>query len=192
MLDLKDKYVDLDVLRILSESVQKNLKDGYDVSIYKYKQKILELFGRISSLVVNNWKIYWYYAEIVLVFGQLDEQNNKISLSKESADKYFGLLQKAFRNLYNQNNWETTVETCKEVINQSTEILKSNWCFLLYKTKIYLNIIYLLFWFERVHRIWKMFRVEWWNIWIIEFKHTIYYNEIETKIWSGHVGLRNE
>ena len=109
--------------------MQNNLKDGYDVSIYKYKQKILELFGRISSLVVNNWKIYWYYAEIVLTFGQLDEQNNKISLSKESADKYFSLLQKAFRNLYNQNNWETTVETCKEVIKQSSEILKSNFIY---------------------------------------------------------------
>ena len=123
---MKDKYVDLDVLRILSESVQKNLKDGYDVSIYKHKQKILELFGRISSLVVNNWKIYWYYAEIVLTFGQIDEQNNKISLSKVSADKYFGLLQKSFRNLYNQSNWETTDDSCKEVINQSSLILKSN------------------------------------------------------------------
>ena len=113
------------MLRILSESVQKNLKDGYDEPISKNKQKILELFGRISSLAVNNWKIYWYYAEIVLSFGQLDEQNNTISLSKESADKYFTLLQKAFRNLYNQNNWELSVETCKEVILQSTIILNS-------------------------------------------------------------------
>ena len=116
----------MEVLRILSDSVQKNLNDAYGVPISKFKQKILELFGRISSLVVNNWKVYWYYAEIVLTFGQLDDQNNKISLSKESADKYFGLLQKAFRNLYNQSSWELSVDTCREVIYYSTLILRSN------------------------------------------------------------------
>ena len=130
----------MDVLKVLSEAVQKNLNDGYDVPIFRFKQKILELFGRISSLVVNNWKVYWYYADIVLTFGQLDEQNNKICLSSQAADKYFGLLQKAFRNLYNQNSWEMSVDSCKEVIYHSTQILASTMRLILKKTSLFLEI----------------------------------------------------
>jgi hypothetical protein len=52
LLDLKEKYVDVEVLRALSKSVEKNLKDAAsDQSILKYKQTILQLFGRITSLV---------------------------------------------------------------------------------------------------------------------------------------------
>ncbi len=76
---------------------------------------------------MNNWQIYWFYSEIVFIFGQLDESNNfsQKELDKETADKAFSLLQKAFRNLYNQPNWEQSIEACSEVITYSTKILSS-------------------------------------------------------------------
>jgi hypothetical protein len=128
LLDLKEKYVDLDVLKALSTATRDRLNDANGVPIMKFKTKILELFGRLSSLVVSNWKVYWYYADVVLFLSQIDDANNnfnKIDLNDQSAGKYFGLLQKAFRNLYNQSNWELSVEKCKETIEYSTELLKS-------------------------------------------------------------------
>jgi len=51
LLDIKEKYVDIDVLKALSVSVEKNLKDPNGNSILKFRSKILQLFGRITSLV---------------------------------------------------------------------------------------------------------------------------------------------
>jgi hypothetical protein len=128
LLDLKEKYIDIDVLKALSTSVQNRLNDPNNVSIIKYKKKILELFGRISSLVVGDWQVYWHYADIVLNFAQIDDTNNNFSpveLNDEKVEKYFSLLQKAFRNLYNQSNWELSVDKCKEMIDYSTQLLTS-------------------------------------------------------------------
>ena len=51
LLDIKEKYVDTDVLQALKTSVVKKLKDPNGVSIYNYKQGILKLFGRLTSTV---------------------------------------------------------------------------------------------------------------------------------------------
>lgn len=147
LLDLKEKYVDIDVLDALCKSVRKNLTDPNDVSIRKYKQKILELFGRITSLVPNEWKVYWFYADIVLNLStnHNDDANNNdnIKLDEPLAEKYFGLLQKAFRNLYNQTNWELSVEKCKEMVDYSTQLLTSDYFIRLtfYKTIHLINLI---------------------------------------------------
>ena len=128
LLDLKSKYVDVDVLRALAMNVKLEHKDASEISIFKYKEKILGLFGRINSLVPTNWMFYWYFADIVLNLAQIDDINNNISkipLSKEAADKYFSLLFKAFRNLYNQPNWELGVDSCREVIEHSILVLES-------------------------------------------------------------------
>jgi hypothetical protein len=53
LLDLKDKYVDIDVLKALKTSVEKNLNDVNNQSTLKLKPKILKLFGRITSMVIN-------------------------------------------------------------------------------------------------------------------------------------------
>lgn len=125
LLDLKEKYVDLDVLKALSTSVENNLNDANNVSILKYRQKVLKLFGRITSAVAPNWQIYWYYAQVVLHSSQVDDNLNKIELNKESAEKYFGLLFKSFRSLYNKPNWELAVDSCREIITHSTNVLTS-------------------------------------------------------------------
>lgn len=123
----------MDVLKVLCSAVRNNLVDANNVPIRKYKQKILELFGRLTSLVVNDWQVYWNYAEIFCYLSIAEKSTsngencnmNQVEFDVQSAEKYFTLLLKAFRNLYNQSNWELSVERCKEVINYSIEILKS-------------------------------------------------------------------
>lgn len=56
LLDIKEKYVDTDVLNALKTSVVKKLKDPNDVSVYQYKKSILKLFGRLTSLVIYEIK----------------------------------------------------------------------------------------------------------------------------------------
>ncbi len=51
LLDLKDKYTDIDVLRILRNACLNNLKYSNDRTMFNLKNKVLELFGRISSAV---------------------------------------------------------------------------------------------------------------------------------------------
>ena len=51
LLDLKEKYVDVDVLKVLSTAVEKNMCDARDKSIYKLRASLLKLFGRLTSLV---------------------------------------------------------------------------------------------------------------------------------------------
>jgi hypothetical protein len=51
LLDIKEKYVDIEVLAALAKSVENNLCDPNQVPISKHKQKILELFGRLTSVI---------------------------------------------------------------------------------------------------------------------------------------------
>ncbi len=74
----------------------------------------------------------------------MDDTNNnlsKVELNKESAEKYFGLLMKAFRNLYNQQNWEVRVDSCREVIDYSTQVLASKHILIIQNLWIFLLIL---------------------------------------------------
>ena len=81
--------------------------------------------------MVNNWQVYWTYGEIVLNFElkTIDPNNTELvlenELSPEGAEKAFNLFFKAFRNLYNQPNWELSLDTCKEILTVSNNLLSS-------------------------------------------------------------------
>lgn len=111
------------MLRALKTSVERNLTDPHNVPIHKSKQNILKLFGRITSIVVANWKIYWFYGEVCLYFGLAETDG---TLTTETAEKVFSLFQKGFRNLYNLSNWELAVDTCNEVLTTSIDLISSN------------------------------------------------------------------
>ena len=51
LMDLKEKYIDTEVLRALKVSVAQKMKDPNDISIHIFKKSILKLFGRITSMV---------------------------------------------------------------------------------------------------------------------------------------------
>jgi hypothetical protein len=50
-LDLKEKYLDNGVLKIICEAVEKNVKCANNQQIFSLKPKILKLFGRIVTVV---------------------------------------------------------------------------------------------------------------------------------------------
>lgn len=114
--------MDADVLKALSTAARNKMTDADSVPIVKHKTKLLELFGRLTSLVVNDWQVYWYYADVVL---SLADRTDGDAIDQQSAEKYFGLILKSFRSLYNQSNWELSADKCKEVVARSAEILKS-------------------------------------------------------------------
>ena len=75
---------------------------------------------------MNNWKIYWYYAEIVLQMGLVNESDSTPrDLSPEQAEKVLNLFYKSFRILYNSPNWDVSFETCDEMLSASIELLTS-------------------------------------------------------------------
>lgn len=51
LLDLKNKHVDLEVLKILVQSVQNNVKDRFDKPGSLHRKCLLQLFGRLTSQV---------------------------------------------------------------------------------------------------------------------------------------------
>lgn len=51
LLDLKEKYVDIEVLRIICNAVENNITCANNEPIYTLKSKILQLYGRLVSLV---------------------------------------------------------------------------------------------------------------------------------------------
>jgi hypothetical protein len=62
-------------------------------------------------------------------------------MNTESADKYFTLLLKAFRNLYNTPSWELSVDTCKEMLSTTIKILASKFQILCSNRNFYILFI---------------------------------------------------
>ena len=84
---------------------------------------------------MNNWKIYWYYAEIVLQMGLVNESDSTPrDLSPEQAEKMLNLFYKSFRILYNSPNWDVAYETCDEMLTASIELLTSEIINILFKS----------------------------------------------------------
>lgn len=50
-MDLKSKHIDLEVLNILVEAVQNNVKDENNRPASEHRKSLLQLFGRLTSQV---------------------------------------------------------------------------------------------------------------------------------------------
>jgi hypothetical protein len=50
-LDLRSKHVDFEVLSILVQAVQKNVKDENGRPAMEHRKSLLQLFGRLTSQV---------------------------------------------------------------------------------------------------------------------------------------------
>lgn len=124
LIDLKEKYMDDEVLRALKVGVETKMKDPNGTCIHSYKKSVLKLFGRIASSSPNNWKFYWYYAEIILQFGITNEIDfETIEITPENADKALNLFYKSFRLIYNAPNWDVSVETCDEILTVASQLI---------------------------------------------------------------------
>ncbi|XP_034947329.1 tetratricopeptide repeat protein 27 [Chelonus insularis] len=111
LLDLKEKHVDILVLRILTEAVRKNINDSEGQPAGKLLHKTLELFGRLTALIHNDPDIWRLYAELTVV--------QKTDLDFQKAAQY---LQRAYRSLTVDPKWLQTIESTKSVLQLCSDL----------------------------------------------------------------------
>lgn len=61
LMDLKNKHVDLEVLKILVLAVQNNVKDENDRPASEHRKSLLQLFGRLTSQVCYFCLVYFQF-----------------------------------------------------------------------------------------------------------------------------------
>lgn len=113
LIDLKEKWTDIEVLRVLVKGCTGDYRDGQGNPFSHHKQALKELFGRITSKVVGESEIWKLYAELT---------NSLPGQTTETQQKVLQYLQKSQRCLTQELNWEKSVDKCKNVGEQSMEL----------------------------------------------------------------------
>lgn len=103
ILDLKEKHVDVQVLRILVQAVVENKEDNAGQQIGHMSAIVQKLLGRLTSQVTNNAQVWEIYADLV-AGNQSSEATAPYRVSQ--------LLQKAHRSAIQEKNWEKDVSSC--------------------------------------------------------------------------------
>ncbi|XP_063930984.1 tetratricopeptide repeat protein 27-like [Zophobas morio] len=99
LIDLKEKYLNIEVLNVLVYSVCNDSNDFDGNSARQFLQKTRELVGRVTALYPNSgavWELYASLAPVLLLRAQR--------------------LQRAYRG-YTQGAWDKNPKTCFHVLN---------------------------------------------------------------------------
>ncbi|XP_065208755.1 tetratricopeptide repeat protein 27 [Planococcus citri] len=112
LLDLRGKHVDVEVLRILVKGIGLVQVCNDVVSL---REQALKLFGRLTSLVLNNAEIWKLYADLVAT---------KESKTSDDYLKMINNLQKAYRVATQDPGWESTIEECTKVMSWCAELVE--------------------------------------------------------------------
>nr|XP_022328750.1 tetratricopeptide repeat protein 27-like isoform X1 [Crassostrea virginica] len=113
LIDLKEKWTDVEVLRVLVQGVTGDYKDAQGNPGSRHQPRLLQLFGRITAKVVGESDIWRLYAELT---------NSAQNQTDETQQKVLQYLQKSQRCLTQQVNWEKSLDKCKHVGEQSLEL----------------------------------------------------------------------
>ncbi|CAK9809055.1 Tetratricopeptide repeat protein 27 [Anthophora quadrimaculata] len=104
ILDLKNHHIDIEILNILTNAVLNNINDSDGNPAQKLLPKVLELFGRISSITSNNSDIWRMYGELTAL------KNTDID-----NDKVVRYLQQAHRIAVSDPKWLQQEESVKKM-----------------------------------------------------------------------------
>ncbi|KAK3576768.1 hypothetical protein CHS0354_014583 [Potamilus streckersoni] len=116
LIDLKDKWLDLEVLSILVLAITNNINDAQGNPSSRYRQKVQELFGRITAKVSNSGPLWRLYAQLYSPIAAEKPENQK---------KMLQYLQKSHRCVIQEANWEKDIAKCKEIADQSVELAET-------------------------------------------------------------------
>uniref|UniRef100_A0A671KMI1 Tetratricopeptide repeat protein 27 n=1 Tax=Sinocyclocheilus anshuiensis TaxID=1608454 RepID=A0A671KMI1_9TELE len=113
LMDLKDKYKDVEVLEILVRAVVDNLTDHRGEQASNLKAKLQELFGRVSARCSTDAQIWKQYARL---YG--DGHSNNV----EDSEKALQFLSKAHRCETQAAGWEKDMGNFRSVVKGARDM----------------------------------------------------------------------
>ncbi|XP_068088213.1 tetratricopeptide repeat protein 27 isoform X2 [Hyperolius riggenbachi] len=113
LMDLRDKFKDVQVLKILVRAVAEGMEDRRGESASTLKTKLLELFGRVTAKDSSDAEIWKAYARL---YG------NGESEKAEENEKALHFLSKAHKCEIQKSGWENDISTFKDIIRGAIDL----------------------------------------------------------------------